>query len=607
VRWFGALALAGGLATTVGAPPADPWLVDATEQVGLDARHWNGMTGEMYLPEIMGPGGALLDYDGDGDLDLYLGQGSLLGPGKALADALVPPPPPAERRDRLFRNEAIGPDGRPGPLRFREVTREAGLAGLAATGSTMGVAAGDVDNDGHSDLYVSRYGAPDRLLRNRGDGTFEDVTTRAGLGDPRWTASASFADFDRDGWLDLFVTAYVDAPLERPPDCYSTSSRRDYCGPEAFPPIPDRLYRNHGDGTFEDVTTRLLPAHPPQPGLGVVSGDFDQDGRPDFYVANDGRPNHLWLQQADGRFVDGALLAGVAVNQRGEPEASMGITAADLDGDGRRDLFLTHLSAESNTLYLAAGEGLFDDRSRVSGLAAPSLPWTGFGTGPLDLDNDGDLDLLVVNGAVRIQEEQAQRGDLLPLGQPDQLFLNEGRGGGGVRFRDISAEGGTAFTLAEVGRAALLGDLDNDGDTDAVVLTNNGPARVLLNQRGARAPWLGLRLVDRHGRDALGAWVELVRTGAPPLVRWVATDGSFGAAHDPRVLFGLGGGGEVTGVEVHWPDGSREVWPPPTPSRYTILRQGSGKAVRATPAADGALRDPGGGGGEKGATMEEEP
>lgn len=578
--------------------PENPPFEDATEETGLDFVHFNGMSGEMYYPEIVGSGAALLDYDADGDLDVYLIQGSMLGPGKTLEDALRPPA--SSRRpptDRLYRNDlTVDPDGTR-RVRLVDVTKKAGLP--PSTYGT-GVATGDVDNDGWPDLYVVAYGA-NRLLRNRGDGSFEDVTKSAGLEDDSWGAAASFSDFDGDGDLDLFLVNYVEFSLAENPKCYAPSSRRDYCGPSSFPPVPDRLFRNRGDGTFEEVTGRLLRDPKPGPGLGVVAGDLNGDGRMDFYVANDGAVNHLWLQQEDGTFRDDALLAGVAVNRQGKPEAGMGITLGDYDGDGDDDLFVTHLQQETNTLYVNGGGGLFDDRSAQSGLGPPSLPFTAFGTGWIDVDNDGRLDLLTVNGAVRILEELAQQGDPFPLGQPNQLFRNLGAKGGEVRFEEVTEAAGRAFAAAEATRGAAFGDLDNDGDLDVVVTNDAGPARVLRNRLGQDQPWIGLRLVESHGRDALGARIEVRRRDGPSLVRTVRTDGSFAAAHDPRGLLGLGGdGGPVESVRVRWPSGRVEQWVDVPENRYTTLREGTGKppgtqAKAAESAADatGETGDPG--------------
>ena len=434
----------------------EPIFVDRAREWGLDFVHFNGMSGEYYYPEMIGAGGALVDYDGDGDLDVYLVQGAMLGPGKTLADATVEPQGPLPPADRLFRNDGVRrPDGTLVP-HFVDVTAE---SRIAATGYGMGVATGDFDNDGRPDLYVANFG-PNQLWHNDGktgtaEGaggaggargsdtvTFTDVTARAGADDPRWSVGAVVFDFDRDGWLDLFVVNYLDFDLAKNPRCFAESSRRDYCGPAAFKGVPDRLLRNRGDGTFEDVSVRSGIGAKAGPGLGAVAADFDGDGWPDLYVANDGAENFLWLNNHDGTFRDEALFAGAALNRDGKAEAGMGVDAGDFDDDGDFDLFLAHLTGETNTLYVNAGGAVFSDRSVESGLAAPSLPFTSFGTGWFDYDGDGWLDLVALNGAVRILEAQARAGDPYPLKQTNQLFHNlgpvAGAPAGQVRFAEVT-------------------------------------------------------------------------------------------------------------------------------------------------------------------------
>ena len=552
---------------------AGPIFVDAAAASGIDFVHFNGMSGEYYFPEMTGQGAALLDYDGDGDLDAYLVQGSMLGPGKTLQDALVPPVGPLPPSDRLYRNDlAAGADGVL-EARFVDVTATSGIAG--ATGYGMGVATGDYDGDGWTDIYVTNVGA-NQLWRNQGDGTFRDVTAEAGVGDPLWGASAAFADFDGDGLLDIYLTNYVEFDLVKNPRCFARSSRRDYCGPSSFTPQPDRLFRNRGDGGFDDVTRRALEGYGAGPGLGVVTGDLDGDGRLDIYVANDGAPNQMWLGRGDGTFRDEALFSGTAVNRMGRPEASMGLAAGDYDNDGDLDLFLTHLAGESNTLYRNEGGGLFEDASTASGLASISLPYTSFGTGWLDYDNDGRPDLLALNGAVRILEEQAAAGDPYPLKQSNQLFRNLGG-----RFEEVSDRAGPAFAIAEVSRGAATGDVDNDGDLDVLVANNNGPARLLLNRAGDGSRWLGLSLDEPAGGAALGSETAVRRADGVELRRRVQTDGSYCSAGDPRPIAGLGPEVEVQRLTVRWPGGGRQGWYGPPSNRYLALRR---------PAADGGKK-----------------
>ena len=533
-----------------------PWLlVDRAEATGLDFRHFNGMSGEYYFAEPLGSGAALFDYDGDGDLDAYLVQGAMLG-DRASSEATFPPEEPTPR-DRLFRNELV----ESGALRFSDVTAE---AGIDSTGYGMGVIAGDYDGDGDVDLYVTNYG-PNLLLRNEGDGTFTDQTRASGAVDDRWNASAAFADSDGDGDLDLFLTAYVDFSLSNPGLCRAESTARDYCGPKSYRALPDRFFRNLGNGRFEDVTAESGIASVYGAGLGVIASDLDGDGRVDFYVANDDDPNQLWLNRGDGRFEETALLAGCALDAAGETEAGMGVDAGDFDGDGDDDLFMTHLTGETNTLYVNDGSGVFEDRTRKAKLNVASRAFTGFGTAWVDLDGDGRLDLFVANGAVKVLAELARRGDPYPLHQVNQLFLNLGDG----TFRDGSDR---IEPLSEVSRGAAFGDVDNDGDTDVLVTNNSGPARLLVNGAGNLNPWLGLRV-------ALGARVEVALEDGRVLARQAQSAGSYASSNDPRVLVGLGRSGAVRRVRVLWPDGAREEWTGLESGRYHDLIRGEGAAI----------------------------
>ena len=392
------------------------------------------------------------------------------------------PPAGLPLTDRLYRNDLeIHADGTR-TLRFTDVTAGSGLA-VASYG--MGAATGDFDDDGRIDVY--RIGLGDNhLFRNNGDGTFTDVTARAGVNDARWTAAASFADFDRDGRLDLYVANYVDPRLDDDLECFSRTGEKDYCGPNRYPPVPDRLYRNNGDGTFADVTLEALRGGEFGPALGVVAADLDGDGWTDFYVANDGEPNQLWMNRGDGTFEDMAWLAGAAVNRDGRPEGSMGVDAGDFDADGDDDLFMTHIATETNTLYVNDGLGLFEDRTVRVGLGPPSLPFTGFGTGWFDFDNDGWLDLIVANGEIRTMEALARVNDPFPLHQRNQLFRNLGNG----RFAEVSGEAGAVFKLSEVSRGTAFGDVDNDGDVD-VLADEQQRAGAAARQRGGRRQPLG--------------------------------------------------------------------------------------------------------------------
>ncbi|MFQ5350792.1 MAG: CRTAC1 family protein, partial [Thermoanaerobaculia bacterium] len=547
---------------------------ERARELGIDFTHFNGMFGEHTVIEAAGAGGGLLDFDHDGDLDVYLVQGCMFDPHREIADALVPPRHPLPLTDRLYRNELSVGVGGPGSLGFTDVTER---SAIAATGYGMGVTAGDYDNDGWIDLYLTNYG-PNQLLRNNRDGTFEDVTARSGTGDDLFSVPALFFDYDRDGWLDLFVGNYVYFPLDDPPECRDMTGGRDYCGPDNFAPQADRLLHNRGDGSFAVVTETAGLTGGFGPALGAVATDLDGDGWPDLYVANDGKPNNFWANRGDGTFADRALMAGLAVNADGQAEASMGVDAADYDRDGDLDLFMTHFITETNTLYENDGSGMFVDRTNAAGLGAPSRIYTSFGTAWVDYDNDSRLDLFVVNGAVNNLEALVRKGDPFPLHQPNQLF----RGLGDGRYEEVE-EGVRAVTeLSEVSRGAVFGDLDNDGDTDVLVLNNNGPARLLINNLGNRNPWIGFRLLTGEPpRDAFGARLALLRDGREVLWERMGVDGSYCSANDPRLLIGLGAQPEPDGARVYWPDGTIEEWSPVASGRYTTLRQGTGQAAGA--------------------------
>jgi hypothetical protein len=514
---------------------------------GLLFTHVNGASGQYYMPEVMGAGAALFDYDTDGDLDVFLVQ------GRALSGAAADAP-----TSRLFRND--------GKLRFTDVTSAAGV-GVRAYG--MGSAVGDYDNDGDLDLFVTSFG-PETLYRNNGNGSFTDVTREAGVSDPLWSTSAAFVDYDRDGDLDLFVANYLDFTIADNKICRDPVGTRDYCSPRAFRPVPDRLYRNDGKGRFTNVTEAAGIARADGNGLGVSVGDYNGDGWLDLYVANDATANQLWINRRDGTFVDEGLLSGAALNAAGNPEGSMGIASGDFDGDGDEDLFVTNIIGETFVLYANDGQGVFDDARVRTGLARPTAAYTGFGTDWFDYDNDGWLDLFVANGAVNIIE--SQRGQPSPYRMRNQLFRNTGRG----TFEETSVAAGPALARPDISRGAAFGDVDNDGDVDILVTVNNGPARLLLNQASGHH-WLQLRLQQDSGqRLAFGARVGLERAGRATLWRRVKTDGSYLSAGDSRVHFGLGTSTAIGAVIVEWPDGQRERWTNLTADRLHLVRRGSG-------------------------------
>jgi hypothetical protein len=561
-----ALGLGGTRQNT--ASPAAPIFVEAPAAAGLGFTHVNGATGKYYMPELMGSGVALFDYDNDGDLDVFIVQGSSL-------DAVPGASAGAAATSRLFRNDLTTDAGGRRTPHFTDVTEHAGVA-LRAYG--MGAAVGDYDNDGNLDLFVTAFGA-DTLFRNNGNGTFTDVTKDAGVSDPLWSTSAVFFDYDRDGDLDLFVANYLDFTVAGNKSCTDSTGARDYCGPRAYGPAPDRLYRNDGNGRFTNVTEASGLSRADGNGLGVAAGDYNGDGWLDLYVANDATPNQLWINRHDGTFGDEGLLSGAAVNAAGNPEGSMGIASGDFDADGDEDLFVTNIAGETFVLYRNDGHGNFEDARVASALGPPTAAFTGFGTDWLDYDNDGWLDLFIANGAVNTIE--AQRGRPSPFRMKNLLFRNTGTG----RFADMSASAGPALERTDIGRGAAFGDVDNDGDIDIVVTNNNGPVRLLLNQTNARGHWLEIALGQPSGnRLGFGARVGVERAGHPMLWRRVKTDGSYLSAGDSRVHFGLGPTTAVDAIVVEWPDGGRERWAGVATDRVVTLRRGSGTGT-TVPAA----------------------
>ena len=535
---------------------------DVAAETGLRFQHFTGATGKFYLPEIMGSGVALLDYDGDGDLDIFLVQGTVLEPGKTASDARFPPPSGWKPGNRLFRNMLK----ETGKLQFVDVTEQAGLSHV---GYGMGAAVGDYNNDGYPDLYVTEFGS-NILYRNNGNGTFTDVTREAGVEDAGWSASAAFVDYDRDGYLDLYVTHYLDFTVRGNKECLDPAGERDYCTPSAYKSVLHRLFRNLGNGKFQDVTQAAGIASAVGPGLGVTCADFNGDGWTDIYATNDGAANLLWLNNGNGTFREAALLSGAAYSADGVARAGMGVTAGDFDGTGNESLFIANLTREGASLFRNNGHAEFTDVAMQVGLHQPTFPYTGFGVQWFDYDNDGRPDLFIANGAVTIVENL--RGTPYPFHQRNLLFHNEG-----ARFREASGEAGPAFQLSEVGRGAAFGDVDNDGRIDIVVTNNNGPVRLLLNEMTSSNHWLEVRLQGvKCNRDAMGARVAVRWQGQRQLWGRAHTDGSYLSASDVRVHFGLGATPETVQVLVEWPDGSKEKWDNVRADSLVTLRQGTG-------------------------------
>jgi len=561
------LAACGGSRKSAASMPASAPFREVAAASGLNFRHFTGAAGEFFMPEIVGAGVALIDYDGDGDLDVYLVQGNFVNPAKKLSDALFPPGPGFKAGNRLFRNELI-PSGK---MTFTDVTDQAGVGWV---GEGMGVAVGDYDNDGFPDIYVTNFGR-NVLYRNNGNGTFTDVTKAAGVDDDAWSTSAAFCDLDGDGRLDLFVAHYVTFPVKSNPRCRNDAGERDYCGPKVFHPEPSRLFRNLGNGRFEDVTAQSGITSAYGAGLGVMCADFNRDGKMDMYVANDQNPNILWINKGGFHFEDQALLAGAAYNGEGKALSGMGIAVGDIDNHGSEDILVTNLMGEKNSFFRNEGNGFFHDATAQFGLAASSLPYTGFGVSWIDYDNDGFLDLYTVNGAV--ETVNALRGKPYPYFMKNRLFHNEG----GHNFVDVSDSSGPALQLEGVGRALAVGDLNNDGRPDMIATNNNGSPWLLLNQTGNGNHWLTVELEGvRTNRMGLGAEVGLMRPGGKTIWRRAHTDGSYISAGDPRVEFGLGPDTAIDGIKVRWNGGATEIWRGIKADTLVKLREGAGQSGR---------------------------
>jgi enediyne biosynthesis protein E4 len=526
--------------------------VDATADSGIRFRHTDGRSGRKYLPETLGSGAAFLDYDSDGDIDLYIVNAADL-PG-----AHSPSPP----TNALYRNDGSG--------HFDDVTAE---AGVGHTGYGVGCAVADYDNDGRPDIYVTNYGA-NVLYHNDGDGTFTDATAHAGVGDARWGTSCAFLDYDRDGFLDLYVVNYMEFSTDRD-ERWETKGVRTYASPvdqiagSVFVSEPDILYRNNGDGTFADVTAaagitgRGL-------GLALAVGDYDDDGDPDMHIANDMEPDFLYRNNGDGSFTNAAPFAGVAYDQDGMPGSGMGASFGDMDNDGRLDLVVSNAAAAPALVFRNEGLGMFADVSFPSGVGQVTLPRFQWSAEFLDYDNDGQSDIYIASG--HLQDNIALFSDE-SYAQPDVLLRNRGDG----RFADVSVETGVAALTVEVSRGVAAGDIDNDGDVDLFLTNSNRAARLLRNDGGAANQWLMCRTVGTvSNRDGIGARIRVVAGGLSQ-VKEVRSGSGYLSQGDLRVLFGLGRHATAELVEVRWPTGLVDRWRDVPAPQIMTLTEGEGR------------------------------
>ena len=526
------------------------WFADITAKSGFQFTHVAGTN--YFMPDQVGSGVALFDYDNDGRLDVYLVQNGGTNSGA---------------RNQLFHQDADGA--------FRNMSEG---SGLNVIGRGMGAFAGDVNNDGWPDLLVTEYGAV-RLFQNLSGGKFREVTREAGLDNPRWAAPASFIDYDRDGWLDIVVGNYVD--YDPTHVCHDVHGQQDFCAPKAFPDTSSRLWRNATKQSgaapqFEDSTEQSGIFRPPGVALGLVCADFDGDGWPDIFCSDDGRPNRLFINKRNGTFSEEAAQRGLAFNAMGATAANMGTAFADVDGDGLGDLFITHLTDEFHSLFKQGPRGTFADQIAAAGLQQQAWRGTGFGTVLADFNCDGAPDLASANGLVRrmLQGQTPVARGVHPwwtrYAQKAQLFVNDGAG----KFRDVSPSQKALSGEAMIGRSLAVGDFDNDGAPDLVLCSVGGPVRVLKNIAPSRGHWLKLRLLlpQQGNRDAIGA-ETIVTAGRKKFWAVLQPSTSYLASNDPTLHFGLGTAANVDSIEVLWPDGVRETFAGGAADKVMVLRK----------------------------------
>jgi hypothetical protein len=549
------IVLAGALATAAivsGADHPPPQFVDIARDAGVAFRHTNGASPEKHLVETMGSGGVFFDYDGDGWIDIFLVDGG------SIVDAGVD----RRARHRLYHNRGHGT--------FEDVTDRSGIQHREYG---MGACSGDYDGDGRPDLYITNYG-PNALYRNRGDGTFADVTATARVGDPRWSTGCAFADLDGDGDLDLWVVNYVDADPTHNPFCGDARRGiRFYCHPLKFEPLPSTVYRNDGRGVFTDVSMASGVGALRSNGLGVVIADYDDDGRPDVFVANDTMPNFLFHNAGSLRFTETGLASGVAVAADGRARAGMGIDTGDYDGDGRLDLVITNLDFEMHTLNRGLERGLFGDATRESGIGFPTLPFVGFGVAFMDFDNDGQLDIAIANGHILDNASQFRTGSTYL--QRKLLFRNTTL----RRFVEVGLTSGPAFAAEKVGRGLAVGDIDNDGDLDLLVTNNGQDAELLRNDGGNGANALLVQLRGAGYSQAIGARIRLT-AGSQVQIRDVKAGSSYLSQNDLRAHFGLGAAARADRLEVLWPSGRTEGVADVPANQIITIEEGRGLVAR---------------------------
>ena len=526
------------------------WFKDVTDRVGIEFHHVTGEGERYFMPDQMGSGAALFDYDGDGRLDIFLIQNGGIN---------------STATHRLFHQEEDGT--------FRDVSEG---SGLDVPGHGMGAATGDVNNDGRVDLLVTEYGGL-RLFLNQGAGMFLDITQSAGLDNPRWGTSAAFFDCNRDGWLDLVVANYLDYnPTQR---CTDAAGRPEFCGPHGFPGLAAKLFKNVRGQRFEDITVSSGLARVAGPALGVVCADFDGDRWPDIFLADDGRPNRLFINQQDETFWEEAAVRGLALTSLGQTAGDMGLAMGDVNGDGMFDLFCTHLAEERHSLWMQHPRGFFQDRASTQGLNVQSWRGTGFGTALVDFDHDGDLDLIFANGRVKRDPtyspmEPDSASFWTPYAQRHQVFANLGEG----RFQDVSHNQPSFCNQAMVGRGVAVGDVNNDGAVDVLLTGAGDRARLLFNDAPRVGHWLSIRVVDPAlgGREALGAEIT-VKSGERSWWRLAHPAFSYLSSNDPRAHVGLGKRDAYDAIQVIWPDGNVESFPGGAADRIIVLRRGEGQ------------------------------